>query len=87
MSKDLSEDFEELSKLYELLGLSISVKNKKVKVSPCMESDFTKVSEMFSVESWIKENHQEVYDAYKSAIDAYTQSIPKLASNLVEHVL
>ncbi|WP_426349386.1 hypothetical protein ACPWSR_16855 [Alloiococcus sp. CFN-8] len=38
-----------------------------------MESDSARVSEMFSVESWIKRNHEEVYDSYKSAIDAYTQ--------------
>jgi len=73
ISEDLIEDFEELSKLYELLGLSISIEYDKLNVSACMESDFTRVSEMFSVESWIKSNHKEVYDAYKSAIDAYTQ--------------
>lgn len=71
--EDLSDDFEELSKLYEILGLSICIEYDKVKVSACMESDFTRVSEMFSVESWIKGNHKEVYDSYKSAIDAYTQ--------------
>lgn len=73
ITEDLSEDFEELSKLYELLGLSISIEYEKVKVTACMESDFARVGEMFSVESWIKSNHKEVYDAYKSAIDAYTQ--------------
>ena len=28
---------------------------------------------MFSVESWLKTTHSEVYDAYKSAVDSYTQ--------------
>jgi hypothetical protein len=73
ISEDSSEDFEELAKLYELLGLSITIEYDKVKVSACMESDFVRVSEIFSVESWIKSNHKEIYDAYKSAIDAYTQ--------------
>ena len=73
ISEDSNEDFEELAKLYEILGLSIAIEFDKVKVSACMESDFSRVSEMFSVESWIKNNHKEVYDAYKSAIDAYTQ--------------
>lgn len=73
ISEDLDEDFEELAKLYEILGLSIAIEFDKVKVSVCMESDFTRVSELFSVESWIKRKHLEVYDAYKSAIDAYTQ--------------
>ncbi len=73
ISEDSSEDFEELAKLYELLGLSITIEFDKVKVSACMESDFARVSEIFSVESWIKRNHKEVYESYKSAIDAYTQ--------------
>lgn len=70
------EDFEELANLYEMLGLSISIGFDKVIVSVCMESSSTRVNEMFSVESWIKENHKEVYDAYKSAIDSYTQGHP-----------
>lgn len=73
ISEDSSEDFEEIAKLYEILGLSITIEFDNVKVSACMESDFSRVGEMFSVESWIKSNHKEVYDAYKSAIDAYTQ--------------
>lgn len=73
ISEDSDEDFEELAKLYEILGLSIAIEFDKITVSACMESDFARVSEMFSVESWIKSNHKEVYDAYKSAIDAYTQ--------------
>lgn len=64
ISEECDEDFEELAKLYEILGLSITIEFDKVKVSACMESDFARVSEMFSVESWIKSNHKEVYDAY-----------------------
>lgn len=73
VSEDGSEDFEELARLYEILGLSIILESGKVKVSACMRSDFTRVNEIFSVESWIKNNHIEVHDAYESAIDAYTQ--------------
>ncbi|WP_243291605.1 hypothetical protein [Bacillus sp. FJAT-47783] len=73
ISEDSNEDFEELAKLYEILGLSITIEFDKITVSACMESDFARVGEMFSVESWIKINHKEVYDSYKSAIDAYTQ--------------
>lgn len=73
ITEDSSEDFEELAKLYEILGLSLSIEFDKVKITVCMESDFARVSEMFSVESWIKRNHKEVYDSYKSAIDLYTQ--------------
>lgn len=71
-----NENFEELAKLYEILGLSITIDFENVKVSAYMESDFARVSEMFSVESWIKANHKEVYDSYKSAIDAYTHGHP-----------
>ena len=74
ISEDSDEDFEELAKLYEILGLSIAIEFDKVKVSACMESDFARVSEMFSVESWIKSNHKEVYDAYKSALDTIEES-------------
>ena len=73
ISEDSSEDFEELAKLYEILGLNITIEFDKVMVSAFVESDFARVSEMFSVESWIKRKHKEVYDSYKSAIDAYTQ--------------
>ena len=38
-----------------------------------MESDMGRVNDLFSVESWLETHHREVYDAYKSAIDAYTQ--------------
>lgn len=70
---EMTNDFEELTKLYELLGLSISIEYDKVIVTTCMASDMTRIGEVFSVESWLKSNHQEVFDAYESAIDAYTQ--------------
>ena len=60
----LCDDFEELANLYELLGLSIRIEVDRVIVTTCMAS---------SVESWLKQNHKEVYDSYESAIDAYTQ--------------
>lgn len=73
ISSDMNDDFEELAKLYELLGLSIALEYDKVTVSTYMEADAQRVNELFSVESWLKQTHQEVYDAYQSAIDAYTQ--------------
>lgn len=76
ISKYSIEDFEELARLYEILGLSISIEFNRVKVSVCMKSDFARVNEMFSVETWVKNNHTEVYDAYESAIDTYTQGHP-----------
>lgn len=69
----LTDDFEELANLYELLGLSISVEHGKVKISTCMANNEQRVEELFSVESWLKQNHSEVYDSYEAAIDAYTQ--------------
>ncbi len=69
----LCDDFEELENLYELLGLSISIEGDKVIVTTCMASDKQRVVELFSVESWLKRNHKEVYDSYEAAIDAYTQ--------------
>ena len=69
----LCDDFEELENLYELLGLSISIEGDKVIVTTCMASNEQRVVELFSVESWLKQNHKEVYDSYESAIDAYTQ--------------
>ncbi|HHY01222.1 MAG TPA: hypothetical protein GX531_07630 [Methanothermobacter sp.] len=67
------EDFEELARLYEILGLSIAIEAENVNVSACMRSDFSRINEMFSVEDWMKDNHIEVHEAYKSAIDSYTQ--------------
>lgn len=69
----LCDDFEELANLYELLGLSISIEVDKVIVTTCMASNEQRVIELFSVESWLKQNHKEVYDSYEAAIDAYTQ--------------
>lgn len=69
----LCDDFEELANLYELLGLSIRIEVDRVIVTTCMASNEQRVVELFSVESWLKQNHKEVYDSYESAIDAYTQ--------------
>ena len=69
----LTDVFEELVNLYELLGLSISIDNNKVIVTTCMASNNQRVDELYSVENWLKQNHREVYDSYESAIDAYTQ--------------
>lgn len=73
ISETLCEDFEELANLYELLGLSIRIEVDRVIVTTCMASNEQRVVELFSVESWLKQNHKEVYDSYESAIDAYTQ--------------
>ena len=71
--ESLSDDFEELANLYELLGLTINIDFDKVLVTSCMASNVQRVDELFSVESWLNQNHREVYDSYESAIDAYTQ--------------
>ena len=42
-------------------------------MTTCMASNPQRVNELFSVENWLKQKHREVYDSYKSAIDAYTQ--------------
>lgn len=71
--ESLRVDFDELANLYELLGLTISIGFDKVVVTSCMASNTKRVDELFSVETWLKQNHKEVYDSYKSAIDVYTQ--------------
>ncbi len=73
ITEEMEDDFNDLANLYELLGLNIEIESEKVIVSACMSSDTVRITEMFSVESWMKDNHQEVYDAYESAIDSYTQ--------------
>lgn len=73
ISEEMTEDFEELASLYELLGLKIQIESERVTVEVCLAGDVGRVNDLFSVESWLRNNHQEVYDAYKSAIDAYTQ--------------
>jgi hypothetical protein len=73
IAETLAEDFEELANLYELLGLSINIEFDKIIVSSCMAGDAKRVDELFSVETWLKQTHKEVYDSYESAIDAYTQ--------------
>lgn len=78
----LCEDFEELANLYELLGLSISIEVDKVIVTTCMSSNGQRIVELFSVESWLKQNHKEVYDSYEAAIDAYLQSAAEILTVL-----
>lgn len=73
ITETMEDDFNELANLYELLGLSIYIDYDRVVVTTCMESDHQRIGELFSVENWLKQNHREVYDSYKSAIDAYTQ--------------
>lgn len=73
ITKHYKDEFEELGNLYELLGLSLSLDEDKVKVAACMQSDLERVQDLFSVESWLKKTHLEVYDSYKSAVDSYTQ--------------
>ena len=73
ITEELEEDFDELSKLYELLGLSIRIEDGKVRVATYMANNSQRIVELFSVENWLKQNHEEVYDAYESAVDAYTQ--------------
>lgn len=72
ISEALEDEFEELANLYELLGLQISIEYDKVIVSVCTASNSIRINELFSVESWLKSSHPEVYDSYDSAIDAYT---------------
>lgn len=69
---EMEDDFNDLANLYELLGLNIALESEKVIVSVCMSSDIVRIREVFSIESWMKDNHQEVYDVYESAIDSYT---------------
>ncbi|MGN7479679.1 hypothetical protein ACTHOQ_17805 [Solibacillus silvestris] len=71
--EDGYKDFEELENLYEILGLNLKIEFEQVKVDVCLESNLSRVNDLFSVESWLKIYHLEVYDSYKSAIDAYTQ--------------
>lgn len=73
ITETLMDDFEELESLYELLGLSINIDFDRVLVKTCMASNTQRVNELFFVENWLKQKHEEVYDSYESAIDAYTQ--------------
>lgn len=73
ITEELEDDFDELSKLYELLGLSIRIEDGKVRVATYMANNSQRIVELFSVENWLKQNHEEVYDAYESAVDTYTQ--------------
>lgn len=73
IAEHYEEEFNELANLYELLGLSLYLEYDKIKVSVCMESNLQRVQDVFSVEYWLEANHKEVYDAYESAINSYTQ--------------
>ncbi len=68
----LSDEFELLGSLYELLGLDLRIEYDKVKVTSMMQSNASRISELFSVENWLLEEHPEVYDSYDSAINSYT---------------
>lgn len=71
ISDYMIDDFDELSKMYEVLGLSITLEYDKICVSARMSSDIERVGELFSVEYWLKSNYSDVYGAYQAAIDAY----------------
>lgn len=64
--------FEELARLYELLGLHIDIEYDRVNVKTIMGSSREIIKELFSVESWLQNKHRDVYEAYNSAISAYT---------------
>lgn len=72
IEEELMNYYEELGKLYKLLGLDIQIENNNIKVLSTMQSDAVRIHEIFSVESWLQKNHLEVYDSYDSAISAYT---------------
>lgn len=67
----LTNDFEELASLYRLLGLDICLEYDKVTVSTLMQNNDIRINEVFSVETWLAQNHSEVYDSYDSAISSY----------------
>lgn len=69
---ELEEDFDELVKLYQLLGLDMYIQNNDIKIVSLMQSDIVRINEVFSVESWLMGNHLEVFESYNSAISAYT---------------
>lgn len=74
--EDYSEDFEELARLYNLLGLYIEIEYDRVNVKTIMNSSKEIVKEIFSVESWLKNKHKDVYESYNSAISSYTSGYP-----------
>ncbi|URZ16704.1 hypothetical protein CLFE_027510 [Clostridium felsineum DSM 794] len=55
------------------MGLTIEIDGSKIYVSTCMQNNDSRINELFSVESWLKTEHPEVYDSYESAIDSYIQ--------------
>ena len=73
ITRKMGDDFDELSNLYSLLGLELESGYDDVSVTTCMQSNKQRVQELFSVEDWLEQNHRNAYDAYESAIDAYTQ--------------
>lgn len=72
----LQSDFDELVNLYKLFGLNIEIDNERIKVSTLMGTNNDRISEIFSVESWLFNNHPEVYEAYDSAISNYIDGHP-----------
>ncbi|WP_026884278.1 hypothetical protein [Clostridium akagii] len=72
IEEEMVDDYDELVKLYQLLGLDIYIENDNIKVLSLMHSDIVRITEVFSVESWLMGEHPGVYDSYDSAISAYT---------------
>ena len=63
----------ELTNLYAILGLSISLQYDRIIVTTLTSNNQNRVGEQFSVETWMKKFHSDAYDAYQAAIDSYTQ--------------
>lgn len=68
-----TNSFITLRTLYNLLGINLTVKSEKILVSSCLTESNIRISELFSIESWLKTRYLDVYNTYTSAIDTYLQ--------------
>ena len=65
------EIFEQLIRLYEIVGLSLSVKDEEIRVGAYTNSVSDRFKESGMLENWLSKVHAGVYECYEAAIDAY----------------
>lgn len=69
------ENFEKLCNLYQLMGLDIVVENISTNYKVNVHSfvnESVRFGDSFSMEDWLKNNYPNVYDAYESALNSYS---------------
>lgn len=70
-ANDNPREFNDLVRLYEMAGLSLTLENECIEVKAFTQSGFDAIKSKGILESWMYQRHPRVLECYESAIDAY----------------